>query len=608
MDPSDVSSTQGDPAEHVSDVAPEAAEDVSDVAPEAPKAATPRWLRPALIIGVPVLVLLVAYVVAAFTLAGQVPRDTHVAGVQLGGLSAAAAEQALEDGLADVAEEPVNLVAGDGQVQIAPADVSLSLDAAATVERLTGFTLNPRIVFGHLFGLGAEPAVSEVDEAALEEAVAAAAADLDVAPVEGAIEVLATGVLPVEPADGFAIDVPATTDRIRTTWLESSPLEAVVDVIGPAVDAAAVQDAMDRIAGPLTSGPISIEAGSAVTEIPVEDLLAVSRVEPEDGELVLRMDGEQLRTRLYALSPEIGVEPMDASIRVENGAPVVVPSVSGAGIDADVLAAAAVDAALDTGDRATSVELEEMVPEFTTADAEALGVVEKVSEFSTPLTSDAQRTQNLVVGAAAIDGTIVLPGETFSLLDALGPITPAAGYNQSGVVIEGVVSKAVGGGLSQLATTTFNAAYFAGMDDVFHQPHSRWFSRYPEGREATIFSPTIDMKWRNNTEHGVLVQSWVASGRTWVAFWSTKVWEVSSVTGARYAFTAPTTVYNTSANCIPEPGGSSGFTVKVTRTRTMAGGEPEQQTWTTRYQPWNEVVCGPPPEPEPETEAEGAEG
>jgi hypothetical protein len=68
----------------------------------------------------------------------------------------------------------------------------------------------------------------------------------------------------------------------------------------------------------------------------------------------------------------------------------------------------------------------------------------------------------------------------------------------------------MGGGLSQLSTTTFNAAYEAGMEDVEHRPHSEWFSRYPAGREATIYTGVLDMRWKNTAPTGVLVQAWVA--------------------------------------------------------------------------------------------------
>ncbi len=580
----------------VSDVSPNEESPLGDVGSQEPP---PRWPRILLVVGIITVIVGGGYVAAAYFLGDRVPRDTQVAGVAIGGLSIAQAEQALETGLADMAESPVTLAAGEAQAEIAPGDVSLALDAEATVAQFTGFSYQPGVLLGHIFGLGDQPAVSTVDLTDLEAAVGAAASDLDVAPVEGAIDIVGTEAVPVEPADGFAIDVEETSALIRDTWLEGEPVEAVVQVLEPTVGAAAVEAAMTEIARPLTSGPISIQAGSEMTQIPLADLLAVSSIQADGEVLVLRIDGEALRAKLFELSPEIGQEPKDATVEIQGGQPVVVPAVSGVGIDPDALEEEAVAAALSMTQRTATVEMVETTPEFTTEQAEALGIVEKVSEFSTPLTSDRQRTQNLIVGTAAINGTIVLPGETFSIIEALGPVTPAQGYNSSPVVVDGFESHAVGGGLSQLATTTFNAAYFAGMDDIFHQPHSRWFDRYPEGREATMFTPSLDMKWGNNTDHGVLVQAWVAGGRTWVALWSTKVWDVDSVTGPRYNFTQPTTVYNTSAGCVPESGGKNGFTVQVTRTRSKAGEVVDRHTYTTRYQPWNRVVCGPPPAADP---------
>ncbi len=572
-------------------------------APEDPAARSPlgdlgteparrRWPKVVLGIGIGVAVLGGAYLAAAYYLGDRVPRETSVAGVQIGGMTASQAEEALSEGLADVGAQPVVIVVDGANVQVDPVAVGLALDAEATVDQFTGYTLEPRVLLGHVLGLGEQPAVSTVDTADLEAAVGAAAPELEVAPVEGAIGFSGTEAVPVEPADGVAVDVEATSALLRETWLEGGPVVGVTEVVEPTVDAEAVQTAMETIAGPLTSAPISVAAGETVTPIPLEALVAVSRIEPEGAGLVLRIDGEALKAKVYELTPGIGEEPKDASIVLQGGAPVVVPSVAGVGIDAAALADAAAVAAVSTTDRTARIELVQVEPELTTEEAQALGIVEKVSEFSTPMPYDPVRTQNLVAGTAIISGDIVMPGETFSLIDALGPITAARGFTMSHVVVDGNVSEALGGGLSQLATTTYNASYFAGMDDVFHKPHSRWFDRYPEGREATMFTPSIDMQWRNNTQYGVLVQAWVANSRTHVALWSTKVWDVESVTGPRYNITAPRTVYNTSADCTPESGGQSGFTVQVTRTRTRAGEAPETQKWTTTYQPWNRIVCG----------------
>lgn len=545
--------------------------------------------------GVGLAVLGGGYLAAAYYLGDRVPRETSVAGVQIGGMTIEQAEQALADGLADRATAPITLVAGDARATINPGDIGLTLDVEGTVAQFTGFTYQPSVLLGHLVGLGDQPAVSAVEDADLEAAVGAVTENLDVVPTEGAVEFEGTEAVVVEPAEGLRVDVEETAALVKETWLEGEPITAVSDVVEPIITAEAVQTALTTLAQPLTSAPISVAVGETVTPIPLEDLLAVSRIEPEGSDLVLRIDGEALREKVYELTPDIGERPKDATVELQGGVPTVVPAVAGVGIDPAALTDAASAAALSTTDRTARVELVQVEPEFTTEEAQALGIVEKVSEFSTPMPYDPVRTQNLVTGTAVISGTVVMPGETFSLIDTLGPLTRARGFTVSHVVVDGNVQEAIGGGLSQLATTTYNAAYFAGMDDVFHKPHSRWFDRYPEGREATMFTPSIDLKWRNNTDYGVLVQAWVADGRTHVALWSTKVWNVESVTGPRYNFRAPTTVYNTSSTCTPESGGQSGFTVQVTRTRSMEGQAPETQTWTTTYQPWNRVVCSAPP-------------
>lgn len=551
-----------------------------------------RGRRVLVVLAAAVVLLAVAYVVAAAVLGDRVPRETSVAGVELGGMTVEGAEQALTEGVADRAAAPVALVAGEGQGEVLPADVGLELDAEATVAQFTGFTLAPDVMLGHLVGLGEQPAVSTVDLTDLEAAIGALATDLDVAVVEGAITFDGTQPVAVEPVTGLEVDVEATAERVRDEWLAGEPVEAVVRTIEPTIGPDAVDAAMRGIAEPLVSAPITVATEHTSTTVPVEDLLAVSTIVPEEDALVLQVDGTVLAATVHELNPEVGSPAVDATVVLENGSPVVRPSESGVGLEPEGLAAAVVDAATSTRDRTAQAELVAVEPSFTTADAEALGIVERVSEFSTPMPYDPVRTQNLVNGTRIISGTIVMPGETFSLIEALGPITQARGFTVSHVVVDGNVAEAVGGGLSQLATTTYNAAYFAGMEDVFHKPHSRWFDRYPEGREATMFTPDIDLKWRNDTDHGILVEAWVAGGRTHVAFWGTKTWDVESVTGPRYNITRPRTIYNTSANCTPESGGQSGFTVQVTRTRTREGQEPESQTWTTTYQPWNQIVCG----------------
>jgi vancomycin resistance protein YoaR len=311
------------------------------------------------------------------------------------------------------------------------------------------------------------------------------------------------------------------------------------------------------------------------------------------------MDGAALADAVREVNPEIGVTGEDAKIILNaNAQPEIVPSTSGRGLEPKELAQAVAKAGTST-DRTATVQLVDAEPEFTTADAEALGVKEIIADFSTPMPYDPVRTKNLQVGTAKVTGDLVMPGQEFSLLKALGPITEANGFVSSGVVADGFSTTALGGGLSQLSTNLFNVGFMAGMDDVEHKPHSRWFDRYPAGREATLWEGQTDMVWRNNTDYGILVHAWVADGRVHTRLWGTKVWDVKISSSDHYNITKPTTVYNPAEKCISESGGQYGFTVTVTRERSRAGQAPQTQKLTWTYQPWNKVVCGEKPSAQP---------
>jgi len=552
-----------------------------------------RGRRIAIWSAVVVAILVLGYGGLAWFLQDKVPNNTAVAGVPIGGLDARAAEARLTENLGSLGEDPLQLALQDRTATIVPAQVGLELDVAATVDSLTSFSLDPRILWAHLTGSGDVPPISVVDEEALVGALDALRPDLETQPVEGSIAFAEGAPVVTEAADGYRIDTEGAVTTIVETWLtEPEPLELPVITDEPAVTQDAVDEALREVVEPLVSGPVTVTVGEINQELSVQDLTAAAAMEPVDGRLELRLDGVALRDRLEDLQPDLASDASDARIVIQDGGPAIIPSATGRALDPEALAAAVAEAALSTTTRSATVSLADAEPEFTTADAEALGVREVVSEFSTPLTSDNVRTQNLVNGTRLITNTLVKPDETFSLIKALGPITEARGFVSSGVVEDGFVSTALGGGLSQLSTTTYNAAYFAGMELVEHKPHSRWFSRYPEGREATLWAPDLDMKFENSTPYGVLVQAWVSGGRVWVRFWSTPYFEVRTETSNRYNITQPQTVYNDAPDCVAESGGEPGFTVKVTRWRYLDGSLFDTESWTWTYSPWNRVVCG----------------
>ncbi len=146
-------------------------------------------------------------------------------------------------------------------------------------------------------------------------------------------------------------------------------------------------------------------------------------------------------------------------------------------------------------------------PQLTTAEAEKIKPKEVISTFTTYFPDNPPRTNNIKIAARTLNGTFVAPGKQFSLNGTLGKRTPEKGYAEAPVIMNGRLVKDYGGGVSQVSTTTFNAAFFSGVRIDEHTPHSFYISRYPEGREATVSWPDVDQKWTNDTGYGIIIQA-----------------------------------------------------------------------------------------------------
>ncbi len=125
------------------------------------------------------------------------------------------------------------------------------------------------------------------------------------------------------------------------------------------------------------------------------------------------------------------------------------------------------------------------------------------------------------------------PGDTFSLNDFTGPREAAQGYVEAGIIEDGVPDRGIGGGISQFSTTLYNATYFAGLDEVEHKEHSYYISRYPAGREATVFDGVIDLKFRNDGPTPILIRTLWTPSSIKVQILGQKRFDVTSQTGPR---------------------------------------------------------------------------
>ena len=123
-------------------------------------------------------------------------------------------------------------------------------------------------------------------------------------------------------------------------------------------------------------------------------------------------------------------------------------------------------------------------------------------------------------------------------------------------------------------------------------PHAFFIPRYPEGREATVYWPTIDNKWKNDTPYGMLLQTWVEGGNVRGRVWSTKTWDVTSVKGPRRDVVPPKTIRDDSLKCYPQQP-NPGFDVTVTRQWRRPGSSElvRSEPVTTHYVPEDHIIC-----------------
>jgi vancomycin resistance protein YoaR len=255
--------------------------------------------------------------------------------------------------------------------------------------------------------------------------------------------------------------------------------------------------------------------------------------------------------------------------------------------------------------RTVAVPVKTTDPAFTTADAQKLGIKQIVgtkdpNDGATPHPCCRPRVHNLDLITGIVNNAIILPGQTFSLNAYVGERTAARGFVPAPEISGGAEKEAVGGGVSQFATTMFNAAYFSGMKILEHHPHSFWISRYPPGREATVSWPAPDLKWQNDSPYGILVQSWDDGTHTHVRFWSTPYYSVQWSSGPHLHVTTPGTTYETAdelsgkQKCVATVA-ETGFDITIYRTRSVNGVAQPQESWFHRYIPQPLHICRPNP-------------
>ncbi|EWM14213.1 VanW family protein [Kutzneria sp. 744] len=491
----------------------------------------------------------------------------------------------------------MKLRAGDVDASLDAKSAGLGANWSGTLDQASSQPLNPFARLTSFFGQHESPFVSTVDETALGKALDGLRPKIDRDPVEGTIRFEGTTPTAVNPQSGRKLDAAAAKKSIVDNWIDGAAVALPVSSTPAKVSADAVRAAVENYAKPAVAGPVTVKGeGKEATLQPAAIAAALGFAPGDDGKLAPKLDHGKV---VEALKPQLASTEQagkDAEVVIEGDRPVVKPSVDGRGVDWDKSLAGLADLLPHKDNRVVTAQYAKQPAKLTTEQANQLGIKEVVGEFTTG-GFVADSGVNIRVVAEKVNGAVVKPGETFSLNGYTGPRTARQGYVEAGIIENGAPGKAVGGGISQFATTLYNASYFAGMADAGHTEHSYYISRYPAAREATVFqnpdgSSVIDLKFSNDGPTGLAIQTiWTPQNIT-VRLWGTKRYQVESVPGERTNFVDPQPRPGPAANCHASAGGP-GFTATDTRViKDLAGREVSRHTRKKVYDPAPKITCG----------------
>jgi len=551
--------------------------------------------RTLLVVAAPVAVVAVlcaAWGIDSATSSGTTPRNTELAGNPVGGQTPEQLKKSAALLALTFSSTPVRLRNGDEVLTETAGNLGLAVDQPAAVAAAqtgdTGFVLlRPFRWLGSLARTNDLHLPLTVDRATLAPALAK---------LEGARRVLA--VEPQLEATKDAVKmVPGSNGKELTTESVAASLPAAVTSVSRPISVTVRQKvsrptmtdaqvaALAEQAQKVTEGEITLKAGSSTVKVPGKEFRPAFVLVPKDAahpEPALSLDQAKI-TKLVQTQVTGGpardgggANPTGVRFTVQGGVPVPVAghdAVACCGPEAPRLI---VDGLLK-GQTTIEVPAETITAAQGVEWANTLGIKEVVGQFTTEHPAGQPRVTNIHRISDLTRGVVIPPGETFSVNKFVGRRTTQDGFVSAPAISDGQFVDDIGGGVSQFATTTFNAAFFGGIDITAYKPHSIYIGRYPFGREATLAYPGVDLAIRNNTPYGIMIWPTYTATSITVQLWSTRfaTGEQTAQTGGNGTPTGP---------AAPKKCGR----VVTERTRTFVDGHQVKDRFYANYN------CNPP--------------
>ena len=468
-----------------------------------------------------VILIVIAWIIDDVVNGEDIPRGVEIDEIAVGSMTR---EQAAEQLAAHPSlVRPITLVWDGASVTADATEYGIGIDIESTLDEAaeSGGATQP---FRWLFSPVAHRRVTPhyvLDRSTLVELLGEGADAVLLVDPDGAGVALLDGVfVSADAAKTPIVDIAELERLLLAEVAVQSPNPVALPVLGSeGVDVGGAE--LARHANELTEGGIEVAllGFSEYHEIPDRVLRQWVRFSP-DGEVSL--DNDSVVSTLSALFVGLGDPGQETTFFVDDLENIHIVGGAPGSTCCERDTGERILEALTAGESQVRVRPTEDPDAKGVAWAESLGIKEVVGQFTTNFVPGQARVINIARIAELTRGAVIEPGETFSVNGYVGPRTTEKGFVPAGMIYEGVFVDSVGGGISQYATTLFNAAFFAGLDFGTYQSHSIYIGRYPYGREATVSHPAPDLQIVNNTPHGVLVWPTVTEDSITVRLFSTR--------------------------------------------------------------------------------------
>jgi len=477
-----------------------------------------RRLRILAAVGTIVFVLLLGLLIDSALYYSKVHAGVTVAGHPVGGLTRDEATAALSRLVEDAQSNPITLRSAEKTWAVFPEGVGTEIDVTGAVAEAMDVSRRSNVLvdlfrrFRLVFNDTDVPLRGTVDEAMMGEVLAGVAKELDVPPVDAGLAIDGTEIAVVEGRKGWVVDRDALRRGLEGLLftLHATELPVPMMVKDPDVLAEDSQTALAQ-ATTMISAKVVLKDGDRTWELSPESIAAYMDFAAEDRDgvptLVAYLSAAKMDPFFDKIADGVARKAVDASFTSDGEQAWVVASASGRKLEPTKTAEALTAAALKTTGRTAKVAVVSTEPDLTTEEAEAMGITTKLGGFKTVWEGTPDRQTNVRITTEYASDVILAPGEVYDFDKQVGPRTEERGYKMApGITGPGTLEDVFGGGICQVSTTLFNAAFFAGLEIIERKNHSIYIEHYPKGRDATVSAGSPNLRFRNDTDHHILIR------------------------------------------------------------------------------------------------------